>query len=104
MGASESRDLSSIFVQYLLGLISLLFHFVFVIVSDLFDFWRSRVRTEGLQSELEATNKDGDAVRKRLLFQDSQLERLKERQDLSQEEEQKKYGKISSTFLNYKVK
>lgn len=92
MGANESRDLSSI-AKYLFGFILLIFHFVFVVVSELFDFWRSCSRIEGLQSELEANNKDGECVRKRLLYQDAQLERLKERQDLSADEEQRKYGK-----------
>lgn len=91
MGANESRDLRSI-VKFLFGIIVLLIQFAFVIVSKLFDFWRSLAHNKGLQSELEATNKDGDCVRQRLRFQDAQLEKLKERQDLSADEENKKYG------------
>lgn len=91
MGANESRDLTSK-AKFLFGLILLLIHFAFVIVSKFFDFWRSWAQNKGLQSELEATNKDGDCVRQRLRFQDAQLEKLKERQDVTTEEEGKKYG------------
>lgn len=99
MGANESRDLTSI-VQLLFGLILLTFHFAFVIVSQLFDFWRPCANRAGLHSELEANEKDGECVRKRLRFQDAQLERLKERQDLSTDEEQKKYGKQIKLFIS----
>lgn len=92
MGANESRDLKSI-VKFLFGIIVFLIHFAFVIVSKLFDFWRSLAHNKGLQSELEANDKDGECVRQRLRFQDAQLEKLKERQDLSADEEHKKYGK-----------
>jgi hypothetical protein len=91
MGANESRDLTSI-GKFLFGLFVLLIHFAFVIVSKFFEFWRSLAQNKGLQSELEATNKDGECVRQRLRFQDAQLEKLKERQDLSVDEESKKYG------------
>lgn len=91
MGANESRSFSSI-VDFVTGFVLLIFHFAFVIVSELFAFWRSCSHDEGLQSELEATNKDGDCVRKRLQFQDAQLERFKEMQDLSADAEQQKYG------------
>lgn len=84
MGANESRDVLSN---------SLIFHFVFVIVSNLFDFWRSLSHNKGLQSEIEANNKEDECVRKRLRFQDEQLERAKERQDVSADEAQRKYGK-----------
>lgn len=92
MGANESRDFKSI-AKFIFGLILLLIHFAFVIVSKLFDFWRSLAHNKGLQSELEANDKDGECVRQRLRFQDAQLEKLKERQDLSADEEHKKYGK-----------
>ena len=91
MGANESSGLKSI-VKILLGIFLLIFHLAFVFVSKLFNFWRLLAHDKGLQSELEATNKDGDCVRQRLKFQDAQLEKLKERQDLSAEEEQNKYG------------
>lgn len=93
MGANESRDLKSI-VKFVFGIIVLLIHFAFVIVSKLFDFWRSLAQNKGLQAELEANDKDGECVRKRLLHQDAQLEKLKEKQDLSADEECKKYGKM----------
>lgn len=48
---------------------------------------------EGLQSELESANKEGDCVRKRLKFQDDQLERIKETTELSAADELNKYGK-----------
>jgi hypothetical protein len=92
MGANESRDLKSI-VKFLFGIIVLLIHFAFVIVSKLFDFWRSLAHNKGLQSELEANGKDGECVRQRLRFQDAQLEKLKEKQHESSDEEGKKYGK-----------
>lgn len=91
MGANESRNFSSI-VDFVTGFILLIIHFAFVIVSELFAFWRSCSHDEGLQNEIEATNKDGDCVRKRLQFQDAQLERFKEMQDLSADAEQQKYG------------
>jgi chromosome segregation ATPase len=101
MGANESRDLKSI-GKILFGLFVLFIHFAFVIVSKFFDFWRSLAQNKGLQSELEATNKDGECVRQRLRFQDAQLEKLKERQDLSADEESKKYGKhsLGTLFFN----
>jgi hypothetical protein len=96
MGSNESKDLKSI-VKFIFGLLLLLFHFVFVVcISKLFDFWRSLAHDDkktGLQGELDSTNKEGEFVRQRLRFQDEQLEKVKERQDLSAEEEQNKYGK-----------
>lgn len=91
MGSIESRDFKSI-VKFFFGLILLILHFVFVVVSELFSSWRSLSRDKGLQSELEATNKDGDGVRKRLRTVDEQLERVKQMQDLTVDEAQLKYG------------
>lgn len=92
MGSVESREMRSI-SKVLFGLISLIFHLAFVIVSQLsFTVWRSLSRHKGLQSELEATNKEGECVRQRLRYQDEQLEKVKESQDLSAEEEKEKYG------------
>lgn len=87
MGSNESRDLTSN-ENIFFGLIS------FVIVTKLiFVFWRSlSLLKKGLQSELESANKEGDCVRQRLRFQDAQLEKVKERQDLSAEEDTRKYG------------
>lgn len=92
MGSVESRELRSI-AKFVFRLIVLIFHLFFVIVSQLFSVWRSLSRRQkGLQSELEATNKEGECVRQRLRFQDGQLEKVKERQDLSAEEGKEKYG------------
>jgi hypothetical protein len=91
MGSIESRDLKSI-LKFLFRFIWLLTHFVFVIVSRSFALWRSLSRNKGLQSELEANNKEGECVRQRLRFQDAQLERVKENTDLLVDEEQQKYG------------
>lgn len=98
MGAIESRDFKSI-VKFFFGLILLILHFVFVVVSESFAFWRSLSHDEGLQSELEATNKDGDGVRKRLRTVDEQLAKVKEIQDLTADNEQEKYGDDSATDL-----
>ncbi|CAO1440363.1 unnamed protein product [Diamesa tonsa] len=46
---------------------------------------------ERLQSELEATNKEGECVRQKLKFQDAQLERVKEEQYVVSEEDGRKY-------------
>ena len=90
MGSNESRDLTSI-ANIFFGLISTLI----VIVSKLlFVFWWSLSPFKGLQSELESVNKEGECVRQRLRFQDAQLEKVKEKQDLSTEEETQKYGEI----------
>jgi hypothetical protein len=91
MGSIESRDLTSI-LKFFFRLILLLTHLVFVIVSRSFALWRSLSRNKGLQSELEATNKEGECVRQRLRYQDAQLERVKESTDLLADEEQQKYG------------
>lgn len=94
MGAIESRDFKSI-LKIFIRLIWLLIHFVFVCVSETFAFWRSLSRNKGLQSELEANNKEGECVRQRLRYQDAQLERVKENQDLFADEEQEKYGETT---------
>lgn len=98
MGANESSlSLTSIASRFLIRSVFLLIHFVFVIVSKTFSFWRSLPSTtslnKGLQSELEANNKEDECVRQRLRFQDAQLERVKESQDLSADEDRRKYGK-----------
>ncbi|CAO1440643.1 unnamed protein product, partial [Diamesa serratosioi] len=49
---------------------------------------------ERLQSELEATNKEGDCVRQKLKFQDAQLERVKEEQYVVSEEDGRKYSNL----------
>lgn len=98
MGSNESRESTSIF-NFLLHLILLLIHLAFVIVSKLFAlFWRSLSIDKGLKSELDAANKEDECVRQRLRFQDAQLEKVKEREELSNDEEQRKYGK--SLLLN----
>lgn len=99
MGSIESRDFKSI-AKVLIGLILLLIYFAFVIILKLFSFWRSLSPNKGLQSELDATNKEGECVRQRLRFQDAQLEKVKERQDLSAEEEQIKYGEKRLRVVN----
>lgn len=55
-------------------------------------FWWPLPITEGLQSELESANKEGECVRKRLKFQDDQLEKIKETTELSASEVQNRYG------------
>lgn len=90
MGSVESREFRSI-VKVFFRFISLIFHLVFVIVSQSFAVWRSLSKNKGLQSELESANKEGECVRQRLRFQDDQLEKVKERQDLSADEEKEKY-------------
>lgn len=99
MGSIESRDFKSI-AKVLIGLILLLIYFAFVIILKLFSFWRSLSPNKGLQSELDATNKEGECVRQRLRFQDAQLEKVKEKQDLSAEEEQIKYGEKILRVVN----
>lgn len=93
MGANESSNSLSSIARFLIRSVFLLIHFVFVIVSKTFAFWRSLSSNKGLQSELEAANKEGECVRQRLRFQDAQLERVKESQDLSADEDHRKYGK-----------
>ncbi|CRK91529.1 CLUMA_CG005189, isoform C [Clunio marinus] len=51
---------------------------------------------ERLQSELEANSKEDECVRQRLRFQDEQLEKVKERQDLLLDEEQRKYASLDN--------
>lgn len=107
MGAKESslesiQSLTSI-ARFFIRSVFLLIHLVFVIVSKTFAFWRSLSLNKGLQSELDSTNKEGECVRQRLRFQDAQLERVKESQDLSAAEDHRKYGisfrKLSSKKL-----
>lgn len=91
MGSVESREFQSI-VKVFFRFISLIYHLVFVIVSQSFSIvWRSLSRYKGLQSELESANKEGECVRQRLRFQDDQLEKVKEREDLSADAEKEKY-------------
>lgn len=103
MGANESSyDLTSI-ARFLIRSVFLLIRFVFVIVSKTFAFWRSLSSNKGLQSELDATNKEGEGVRQRLRFQDAQLERVKESQDLTADEDHRKYGKTLHSFRGKKA-
>jgi hypothetical protein len=107
MGANESRESvnddnnknnsSESIVKILFDFFVFISHLVFVIVSkSLFSNSRSLstndAEHEGLQSEIVAANKDGEAVRMRLRYQDSQLEKLKESQDLEQDTQSDKYS------------
>jgi hypothetical protein len=111
MGSNESRISESVennnsesIVKFLIDFFIFISHFVFVIVSkSLFSNSRSlsTITTttndyddhhEGLQSELVAANKDGESVRMRLRYQDAQLEKLKETQDLEQETQRDNYS------------
>lgn len=95
MGSSESRnDFSSIYYKLNVDFIISFTHlFVFVLIS-FFSLSRTLANNEnkGLQSELECTNKEGDCVRKRLQFQNDQLEKIKEKHDLEKTDDSKKYG------------
>lgn len=96
MGANESKDSSTqSIVNLLIRFLLLIFHFAFVIVSNLLKFlWRPLTNDKGLQAELDATNKEGEFVRLKLKSQDAQLEKVKEKQDVSAAEDHKKYGKL----------
>lgn len=89
MGSSESRsDFSSIYSEILIDMAIIFIHlFVFVFISAL-------ANKKGLQSELESANKEGDCVRQRLRYQNEQLEKVKEKHDLEQFDESKKYGEF----------
>ena len=98
MGANESKlsNVKSIVnrINQTLKQISLIFHFIFIVICFVFDCWRPLTeQSKGLQSELEATNKEGDCVRQKLKFQDAQLERVKEEQYVVSEEDGRKYCK-----------
>lgn len=106
MGAVESRDerdnsSESTFANILNNLITLItYFFVFVIVSNSYAHSWPFVTSadgelEGLQSELVAANKDDEAVRRRLRYQDAQLEKLKEEQDSKDEANLNKFGEYS---------
>lgn len=76
--------------------------FVFVLISTSSSS-RTLANNEGLQSELDCTNKEGDCVRQRLRFQNDQLEKIKEKHDLEKTDDSKKYGecvKISRKLFN----
>ena len=99
MGANESKlsDEKSIVnrVNQTLRHILLIFHFIFIVICFVFDCWRPLTEhSKGLQSELEATNKEGECVRQKLKFQDAQLERVKEEQYVVSEEDGRKYCKF----------
>lgn len=81
MGSNESRKFVNLVLSTLISL------------CHCFNFWWPSPIIEGLQSELESANKEGECVRKRLKFQDDQLERIKETTELSAADEQNKYGK-----------
>lgn len=122
MGSNESRDFESVennnsesIVKILIDFFVFISHFVFVIVSkSLFSNSRSLSTTttttndyddhhrEGLQSEIVAANKDGEAVRMRLRYQNDQLEKLKESQDLEADAQSDKYSEFTvlCVYLN----
>lgn len=101
MGSSESREDSStsIFFKIIIGILIKFIHLVFVVISKIISLAHTQLEqnpspptTEGLQSELECTNKEGECVRQRLRYQNEQLERVKEKHDSDTVDEQKKYG------------
>lgn len=102
MGANESREsVAESIVKILIDFFIFISHLVFVIVSKSFSISRSLSTStnntdgdghEGLQSEIVAANKDGEAVRMRLRYQDAQLEKLKESQDLEEDTQRDKYS------------
>lgn len=98
MGAAESRDDNneSTFANIWCDLIAFItYFFVFVIVSNSYAHSRSLStdgELEGLQSELVAANKDDEAVRRRLCYQNSQLEKFKDEQFAREDEQTVKYG------------
>jgi hypothetical protein len=99
MGSNESRgvdSVTSILLNFLTAIISNLIHLVFVVILTLFNHCHRLLApqstSKGLQSELESANKEGDCVRQRLQYQNDQLERVKEKNDLESIDEHKKYG------------
>lgn len=73
--------------------------FVFVLISTSSSRTLANNENEGLQSELECTNKEGDCVRQRLRFQNDQLEKIKEKNDLEKTDDSKKYGECRTIIF-----
>jgi len=95
MGANESKEVFKSIVKVTLYCLSLTFYFVFVaFTKSIMKIWRSLAQPKGLNSELEAANKEGECVRQRLRHQDQQLERVKEQKDTLASEDQKNYGNL----------
>lgn len=104
MGAVESRDErdnigESRFANIWFDLITFItYFFVFVIVSNSYAHSQPSSSAdgalEGLQSELVAANKDDEAVRRRLCYQNEQLEKFKVEQYAKDDEQIVKYGEL----------
>ena len=99
MGSNESRDsVTSIFLNFLIDIIFHLIHFLLVIILTVFNLSQRTLAyystKKGLQSELDSANKEGDCVRQRLIYQNEQLERVKEKHDYDISDEHKKYGEL----------